>query len=71
VLKRLHTLSQLYVRMHLRPIGRIRRAAREHNGLYEVWAEGDARRAARLTTQHIEETRAELAEFLDPGATGG
>ena len=45
VLSRLHTLSQRYVRMHLLPMGRIRRATREHNALYEAWAEGDARQA--------------------------
>jgi DNA-binding GntR family transcriptional regulator len=66
VLNRLHTLSQRYVRMHLLPMGRIRRATREHNALYEVWAEGDARQAGQLTMQHIEETRDELAQFLDP-----
>jgi DNA-binding FadR family transcriptional regulator len=66
VLNRLHTLSQRYVRMHLLPIGRIRRATREHNALYEVWAEGDARQSGQLTMQHIEETRDELAQFLDP-----
>jgi len=65
ILSRLHTLSQRYVRMHLLPVGRVRRATREHNALYAAWAEGDARRARQLTTQHIEETRDELAEFLD------
>jgi DNA-binding GntR family transcriptional regulator len=43
----------------------MRRATREHNALYEAWAEGDARQARQLTTQHIEETRDELAQFLD------
>ena len=49
VLSRLHTLSQRYVRMHLLPVGRVRRATREHNALYEAWAEGDARQARQLT----------------------
>jgi DNA-binding GntR family transcriptional regulator len=64
ILSRLHTLSQRYVRMHLMPVGRVRRATREHNALYEGWAEGDARAARQLTAQHIEETRDELAQFL-------
>jgi DNA-binding GntR family transcriptional regulator len=65
VLSRLHTLSQRYLRLHLQPVGRVRRATREHNALYEAWAEGDARQARQLTAQHIEETRDELAQFLD------
>jgi len=64
ILNRLHTMSQRYVRMHLLPAGRMRRAMREHNALCEAWAAGDARAARELTSRHIEETRDELAEFL-------
>jgi DNA-binding GntR family transcriptional regulator len=64
ILSRLHTLSQRYVRMHLMSAGRIRRATREHNALYETWAQGEAREARQLTAQHIEETRDEVAQFL-------
>jgi len=64
ILNRLHTVSQRYVRMHLVPQGRVRRATREHNALYEAWAQGEAREARQLTVQHIEETRDELAQFL-------
>lgn len=64
ILTRLHTLSRRYVRMHLAPAGRMRRATREHNGLYAAWATGDARNSRRLTQRHIEETRDELAEYL-------
>jgi DNA-binding GntR family transcriptional regulator len=67
ILSRLHTLSQRYVRMHLLPAGRMRRATREHNALFATWAKGDARGTRRLTQRHIEETRDELAEFLSPG----
>jgi DNA-binding GntR family transcriptional regulator len=66
ILSRLHTLSQRYVRMHLLPAGRMRRATREHNALYASWAKGDARGVRRLTQRHIEETRDELAAFLAP-----
>ena len=64
ILNRLHTVSQRYVRMHLVPQGRVRRATREHNALYEAWARGEAREARQLTAQHIEETRDELAQYL-------
>lgn len=64
ILVRLHTQSQRYVRMHLLPVGRVRRATSEHNALYEAWARGDSREASLLTAQHIEETRAELAQLL-------
>jgi len=64
ILTRLHTQSQRYVRMHLLPVGRVRRATSEHNALYEAWATGDSREASLLTAQHIEETRDELAQLL-------
>lgn len=64
ILNRLHTQSQRYVRMHLLPVGRVRRATSEHNALYEAWATGDSREASLLTAQHIEETRDELAQVL-------
>jgi DNA-binding GntR family transcriptional regulator len=64
ILTRLHTLSQRYVRMHLLPAGRVRRAMREHDTLFKTWSKGDARAARRLTQSHIEETRDELAAVL-------
>ncbi len=64
ILSRLHTMSQRYVRMHLKPAGRTGRATREHNALFEAWAEGDAREAGHLTQKHVEETRDELARSL-------
>jgi DNA-binding GntR family transcriptional regulator len=64
ILARLHTQSQRCVRMHLLPVGRVRRATSEHNALYEAWARGDSREASLLTAHHIEETRGELAQIL-------
>lgn len=64
VLYRLHTISQRYIRMHLLPEGRIRRAIQEHDALYEAWVKRKARDALQLTRQHIEETRGELEEAL-------
>lgn len=63
-LSRLHTLSQRYVQIHLHPAGRVRRATKEHNALYQAWSAGNAKKAGRLTQLHIEETRDELAQFL-------
>src|SRR5579872_587062 len=37
-LSRFHTLSDRYVRMHLQPTGRMRRANEEHTALYEAWS---------------------------------
>jgi DNA-binding GntR family transcriptional regulator len=64
ILNRLHTLSQRYVRIHLLPAGRIRRATKEHDALHSAWAAGRVKEASQLTQLHIEETRDELAEFL-------
>jgi DNA-binding GntR family transcriptional regulator len=66
ILNRLHTLSHRYVRMHLLPHGRVKRANLEHTGLYEAWTSGRAEEAARLTHVHIETTREDLARFLRP-----
>lgn len=63
-LARLHTMSQRYIRMHLKPRGRIRRAAQEHTALFQAWSSGKAREARALAQSHIEETRDELAQAL-------
>jgi DNA-binding GntR family transcriptional regulator len=62
MLYRLHTLSQRYVRLHLQPAGRARRAAREHNAIYRAWAQRNGAATARLLRAHIAETRDELSE---------
>jgi DNA-binding GntR family transcriptional regulator len=66
ILSRLHTLSRRYVRLHLKPAGRSRRATDEHNALFEAWAGGDAAAAGQLVEDHIEATRLELARALAP-----
>ncbi|HVY82320.1 MAG TPA: GntR family transcriptional regulator [Steroidobacteraceae bacterium] len=65
-LARLHTLAQRYVRMHLQPAGRVKRAMKEHTALHEAWAAQDAKEARRLCQAHIEETLDELADALSP-----
>ena len=64
LLYRLHTLAQRYVRAHLQPAGRVRRAIAEHSALHDAWAARKARETERLLRIHIAETRRELAEAL-------
>ncbi|MDB6008531.1 MAG: GntR family transcriptional regulator [Gammaproteobacteria bacterium] len=64
VLGRLHTLSQRYVRMHLLPRGRVKRATKEHTALFEAWTGGKTAEVSRLTHAHIETTREDLARLL-------
>lgn len=63
MLNRLHTLSQRYIRMHLLPHGRTRRANLEHTAVYQAWLSGDAEAVRRLTHTHIAATREDLAEL--------
>ena len=65
-LARLHTLAQRYVRMHLQPAGRVKRAIKEHTALHEAWAAQDAKEARRLCQAHIDETLEELSDALSP-----
>lgn len=64
IVSRLLTLSQRYVRLHLLPAGRIRRAETEHTATWEAWARGDAAEVERLVTAHLEETREDLQGLL-------
>jgi DNA-binding GntR family transcriptional regulator len=64
ILSRLHTLSQRYVRMHLLPPGRVKRANQEHSDLYDAWTSGNVSEVIRLTHVHIETTRDDLAQML-------
>jgi DNA-binding GntR family transcriptional regulator len=64
MLYRLHTLSQRYVRLHLQPAGRIKRAAREHGAIFRAWVDEDGHETGRRLRAHIEDTRNELAEIF-------
>jgi DNA-binding GntR family transcriptional regulator len=72
ILGRLHTLAQRYVQAHLRPEGRIRRAAREHAALFKVWSAGEGKDAKELSLRHIAATRDDLAHgrVLSPLSRG-
>ncbi|HTW38883.1 MAG TPA: GntR family transcriptional regulator [Steroidobacteraceae bacterium] len=67
-LSRLHTMSQRYIRMHLKPRGRARRAAQEHTALFQAWSARRAREARNLAEAHIRETQDELAAALRASA---
>jgi DNA-binding GntR family transcriptional regulator len=66
VLGRLHTLAQRYVQAHLRPEGRVKRAAREHAALLRAWSTGESKRVRALVQSHIESTRDDLARSYRP-----
>lgn len=63
-LSRLHILSQRYVRMHLQPAGRAKRAIKEHTLLHAAWTARNIKEARQLCQAHIEETQHELSEAL-------
>ena len=60
ILSRLHTLAQRYVQAHLRPEGRVKRAAREHARLLKAWRLGNAPEVRELIHAHIKLTREDL-----------
>jgi len=60
ILRRLHTLAQRYVQAHLRPEGRVKRAAKEHAALLTAWRAGKAREVRRLMHAHIKSTYDDL-----------
>jgi DNA-binding GntR family transcriptional regulator len=59
-LGRLHTLAQRYVQAHLRPEGRVKRAAREHALLLKAWRAGKSQDVRALIHAHIKSTRDDL-----------
>ena len=64
LLERLHVACLRYVNKHLEPSGRIKRAVREHNLIYQAWSEGHAKTVRSLTQEHIRLTLADLREQL-------
>jgi DNA-binding GntR family transcriptional regulator len=63
-LERLHVLAERYVRKHLEPLERGRRAVGEHDELVSAWLARDATRAAALTRRHISHTLKDLVRQL-------
>lgn len=68
ILARLHTLSQRYVRIHLRHPGRIERATNEHTAQLAAWTANKGKQAASLIRAHIEQTHDELATHFATSA---
>jgi DNA-binding GntR family transcriptional regulator len=66
ILARLHTLSQRYVRIHLRHPGRSERATAEHTAQFAAWKAKQGKQAAKLIRAHIERTHEELATHFAP-----
>ena len=64
ILKRLHGLSERYVRVHLGPNGRDERATREHTELLEAWLAGRSEDVRNAAKAHIEATLEDLNEQL-------
>lgn len=64
ILSRLHTLAQRYVQAHLRPEGRVKRAAREHAALLRAWSKGKSKETRALIHAHIQSTRDDLARVV-------
>ncbi|WP_033922809.1 GntR family transcriptional regulator [Sphingomonas sp. 37zxx] len=66
LLERLHVLSERYVRKHLEPLGRDRRANDEHADLLECWLARDVSSLSVRMAAHIEQTLVDLRRQL-PG----
>lgn len=65
ILKRLHILSERYVRKHLEPLGRDERANAEHQEMLEVWLARDEDGIRRLTKAHTRSTLSDLKQQLE------
>lgn len=70
LLKRLHVLSERYVRKHLEPLGRDQRANDEHNALLRLWLDRDGKAVAKAMHAHIRQTIVDLRSQLATGQIG-
>lgn len=64
LIDRLHVISERYVRKHLEPPGRDKRAHREHRALFSAWVKQDAETVKRLCADHIQCTLRDLQAQL-------
>ncbi|KQT34877.1 GntR family transcriptional regulator [Sphingomonas sp. Leaf412] len=64
VLERLHVMGERYVRKHLEPLGRDRRANDEHAELLHSWLARDVAHVALLMRAHVAKTMADLRRQL-------
>ena len=61
---RLHVIGERYVRKHLEPAGRDKRAQREHRTLLNAWLKQDGAAVRELCTDHINATLRDLQAQL-------
>lgn len=66
LVERLHIVSERYVRRHLAPSGRTRRANAEHAGILAAWLDRDASLVTRMMGAHIRNVRDDLKHELEP-----
>ncbi len=64
ILGRLHTLAQRYVQVHLQPEGRVKRAAREHAALLQLWTARKSAQVREALHAHIKSTCDDLARAV-------
>ena len=64
IVEQLHVLAERYVRVHLQPAGRARRAAREHQEILDAWLARSAPAVATLISRHIQKTLTDIREQL-------
>lgn len=61
---RLHIISDRYVKAHLEPAGRSRRAAIEHQDIFDAWIARRAKDLKSLIRRHIQITMKDLSRQL-------
>ena len=64
LIDRLNMIADRYVRLHLKPIGRITRANAEHREILDCWIGRDLRRLDQLVKNHINDTLNDLRKQL-------
>jgi DNA-binding GntR family transcriptional regulator len=70
IVERLHILSERYVRVHLEPGGRGRRAGEEHRALLDAWLARSLYKVRALTAGHIATTLDDLRRQLHDNEPG-
>ena len=64
ILERLHVLADRYVCKHLEPLGRNKRADREHDEIVKAWLARDKTRVEKLMREHITGTIEDLRKQI-------
>ena len=67
LIARLQVISDRYVKAHLEPAGRARRAAVQHQDIFDTWMSRNARDLKKLLRDHIQTTMKDLSHELKEG----